>query len=135
MALTLRVHLSSGHGRHRRHRTVTLRLGSASLSLAAGQRATVHVRLTATARKVPVAPLGTFPQLLTLPADNDTWSVTVFTSAGDQPLKRLRARDLWTAVVVAACPRHAHWLDGEPTTDVVPHGRDDRRPLPPLSRG
>ena len=71
-------------------------------------------------RAPPVTPLGTF-SLLTLPADNDTWSVTVFTSAGDQPLKRLRARDLWTAVV-AACPRHAHWLDGEPTTDVVPMG-------------
>jgi 2-polyprenyl-6-methoxyphenol hydroxylase-like FAD-dependent oxidoreductase len=71
-------------------------------------------------RAPPVTPLGTF-SLLTLPADNHTWSVTVFTSAGDRPLKRLRARDLWTAVV-AACPRHAQWLDGEPTTDVLPMG-------------
>ena len=33
--------------------------------------------------------VGTF-SLLTLPGDNDTWSVTVFISAGDRPLKRLR---------------------------------------------
>ena len=71
-------------------------------------------------RAPPVTPLGTF-SLLTLPADNHTWSVTVFTSAGDRPFKRLRARDSWTALV-AACPRHAQWLDGEPTTDVVPMG-------------
>jgi 2-polyprenyl-6-methoxyphenol hydroxylase-like FAD-dependent oxidoreductase len=71
-------------------------------------------------RAPPVTPLGTF-SLLTLPADNHTWSVTVFTSAGDRPFKRLRDRDLWTAVV-AACPRHAQWLDGEPTTDVLPMG-------------
>ena len=29
--------------------------------------------------------------------------------------------DVWTALV-AACPRHAQWLDGEPITDVVPMG-------------
>ena len=64
--------------------------------------------------------VGTF-SLLTLPGDNDTWSVTVFTSAGDAPLKRLRDADLW-ARVVAACPRHAHWLDGEPISGVIAMG-------------
>jgi 2-polyprenyl-6-methoxyphenol hydroxylase-like FAD-dependent oxidoreductase len=61
--------------------------------------------------------MGTF-SLLTLHCDNDTWSVTIFMSAGDAPLKRLRDRALWTAVV-AACPRHAHWLDGDPITGVI----------------
>lgn len=61
--------------------------------------------------------VGTF-SLLTLPGDNDTWSVTIFTSVGDAPLKRLRDPDLWTALV-AACPRHAHWLDGEPISGVI----------------
>jgi 2-polyprenyl-6-methoxyphenol hydroxylase-like FAD-dependent oxidoreductase len=64
--------------------------------------------------------VGTF-SLLTLPGDNETWSVTVFTSAGDAPLKRLRDPDPWTALV-AACPRHAHWLDGEPISGVVAMG-------------
>ena len=52
VALTLRARVTVGHGRHRHHRTITLRLGSGAVSLAAGQRATVHVRLTATARKL-----------------------------------------------------------------------------------
>jgi hypothetical protein len=64
--------------------------------------------------------MGTF-SLLTLPADNEMWSVTIATSAGDAPLKRLRAPDLWSALV-AACPQHAHWLSGEPVSDVLPMG-------------
>jgi 2-polyprenyl-6-methoxyphenol hydroxylase-like FAD-dependent oxidoreductase len=57
--------------------------------------------------------------ILTLPADNHTWSVTLFGSSDDRLLTRLRAVDRWTTVM-AACPLHAHWLDGEPITDVVP---------------
>jgi 2-polyprenyl-6-methoxyphenol hydroxylase-like FAD-dependent oxidoreductase len=64
--------------------------------------------------------VGTF-SLLTLHCDNDTWSVTIFLSAGDAPLKRLRDRALWTAVV-RACPRHAHWLDGDPISGVLAMG-------------
>jgi 2-polyprenyl-6-methoxyphenol hydroxylase-like FAD-dependent oxidoreductase len=64
--------------------------------------------------------VGTF-SLITLPADNDTWSVTVFISAGDRPLKRLREPELWTALV-AACPQHVQWLDGEPITGVLTMG-------------
>jgi len=71
-------------------------------------------------RAAPVTPIGTF-SLLTLPSDNDTWSVVVVTSGGDTPLKRLRDPGLWTALV-AACPRHQHWLDGDPITDVVAMG-------------
>jgi hypothetical protein len=68
----------------------------------------------------PVTHIGTF-SLLTLPADNHTWSVTVFTDIGERLFKRLRDREVWTALV-AACPRHAHWLDGDPITDVLPMG-------------
>jgi hypothetical protein len=44
--------------------------------------------------------------------------VTVFTSAGDAPLKRLRDPDVW-AGLVTPCPRHAHWLDDEPISGVI----------------
>lgn len=64
--------------------------------------------------------IGTF-SLLTVPADDGTWSVTIYSSAGDQPLKRLRDPERWTALL-AACPLHAHWLDGEPITGVMPMG-------------
>ena len=64
-----------------------------------------------------LTPLGAI-SLLTLPGDNDTWSVTIFTAHGDQPLKALRHDDKWMNVV-RACPLHAHWLDGEPITSVL----------------
>ena len=51
-------------------------------------------------------------------ADNETWSVTIFASVGDQPLKQLRHEKPWTNVV-RACPLHAHWLDGEPLSGVL----------------
>jgi 2-polyprenyl-6-methoxyphenol hydroxylase-like FAD-dependent oxidoreductase len=59
--------------------------------------------------------------LLTLPGNTDTWSVTVFITSDDRALKKLRDPERWTALV-AACPLHAHWLDGEPITDVLPMG-------------
>jgi 2-polyprenyl-6-methoxyphenol hydroxylase-like FAD-dependent oxidoreductase len=64
--------------------------------------------------------LGTI-SILTLPGDNDTWSVTIFTASGDQPLKRLRHEELWTKTI-RACPIHAHWLEGEATTEVLAMG-------------
>ena len=71
-------------------------------------------------------PVGSI-SILTLPADSGTWSVTVYISSDDTLLKTLREADRWTAAV-AACPRHAHWLDGEPLTDVLPMaGAADRR--------
>lgn len=73
---------------------------------------------------VPRTPLltasGSF-SILTLPADREVWSVTLFTSARDRPLTRLRDPGPWTSVV-AACPDQAHWLDGEPITGVLPMG-------------
>ena len=63
-----------------------------------------------------LTPLGTI-SLLTLPGDNGTWSVTIFVSSGDQPLKALRHDDPWTKAV-RSCPLHAHWIDGTPLTSV-----------------
>jgi 2-polyprenyl-6-methoxyphenol hydroxylase-like FAD-dependent oxidoreductase len=76
--------------------------------------------------KVPLcyAALHTYFQsfsLLTLPGDASTWSVTVVITSNDQPLKKLRDPKHWTALV-AACPLHAHWLDGEPITEVLAMG-------------
>ena len=65
-----------------------------------------------------LSPIGTI-SILTLPGDNDTWSVTIFTASGDQPLKRLRHPELWTKTI-RACPIHAHWLEGKATTEVLP---------------
>jgi 2-polyprenyl-6-methoxyphenol hydroxylase-like FAD-dependent oxidoreductase len=67
-----------------------------------------------------LAPMGTF-SILTLPSDNGTWAVALVTSSGDQPLKRMRDPDLWSAVM-QACPLHAHWLQGEPIGDLEAMG-------------
>ena len=64
-----------------------------------------------------LTPVGSF-SILTLPSDRDTWSVTLFAATGDRPLKAFRHLDRWEAVV-RACPLHAHWLDGEPISDIV----------------
>jgi 2-polyprenyl-6-methoxyphenol hydroxylase-like FAD-dependent oxidoreductase len=64
--------------------------------------------------------LGSF-SLLTLPADSGNWSVTVYAASRDRPLKKLRDPARWTALV-RSCPLHAHWLDGEPMTPVMPMG-------------
>lgn len=67
-----------------------------------------------------LAPIGTF-SILTLPSDNGTWAVTTYISSGDQPLKRMRDPHAWGAVV-EACPAHAHWLEGEPISDLMAMG-------------
>ncbi len=69
--------------------------------------------------------------ILTLPADAGTWSVTLYGAAADPPLKRLRHEPVWTAVMRAS-PLHAHWLEGEPMTGILPMGGvlDRRRRLP-----
>jgi 2-polyprenyl-6-methoxyphenol hydroxylase-like FAD-dependent oxidoreductase len=65
----------------------------------------------------PITAMGTV-SLLTLPGDNNTWSVTVWAASGDAALRGLRDPDRFMAVV-RACPLHAHWVDGEPITDVL----------------
>jgi 2-polyprenyl-6-methoxyphenol hydroxylase-like FAD-dependent oxidoreductase len=64
-----------------------------------------------------LAPVGSI-SLLTLAGDNDAWSVTVFGPTRDAPLKALREPAVFDRVV-GACPRQAHWLDGEPITGVL----------------
>jgi 2-polyprenyl-6-methoxyphenol hydroxylase-like FAD-dependent oxidoreductase len=72
-----------------------------------------------------LAPLGSIT-VLTLAADNDTWSVTVFGASSDTALKALRHREVFDRVV-AACPLQAHWLDGEALNGVsVMAGAIDR---------
>ena len=71
-------------------------------------------------RAGPLTPMPSF-SILTLPGDNDTWSVTLYITAGDRPLKALRHAEKWDTVL-AACPRHAHWADAEPLTDVLAMG-------------
>jgi 2-polyprenyl-6-methoxyphenol hydroxylase-like FAD-dependent oxidoreductase len=79
---------------------------------------TRYFRGTQPQRMAPVlTALGTM-SLLTLPADNGTWSVSIFTSTADQPLKALRREDTWMKAV-RACPLHAHWVDGEPITGIL----------------
>ncbi len=80
-----------------------------------------------------LAPLGSF-SILTLPADNGTWAVTLVTSSGDRMLKRMRDPDLWTAVV-KACPLHAHWLEGEPIAELEAMGGVLDRYRRPLADG
>ncbi len=63
-----------------------------------------------------LAPYGSF-SILTLPADNDTWSVTLYGLSDDKALRAFRDPDVYERVV-RACPAHAHWLDGEPITEM-----------------
>ena len=67
-----------------------------------------------------LVPLGSI-SLLYIPADNGTWSVTVYASARDAAMRALRHEEVWTRVV-RRCPLHAHLLDGEPITDVLAIG-------------
>ena len=64
-----------------------------------------------------LTPIGSF-SILAVPSDVGTWSLTIYVAAGDRPLKRLRDPETWTALI-RACPRHAHWLEGDPITGVL----------------
>lgn len=66
----------------------------------------------------PVVDIGSIT-LLVLPGDNQTWSVTVFAASADTALRRLRDPERFAAVV-RACPLHAHWLNGDAITGVLP---------------
>jgi 2-polyprenyl-6-methoxyphenol hydroxylase-like FAD-dependent oxidoreductase len=57
--------------------------------------------------------------VLTLPADNNTWALGLIPVAGDKPFKALRHNPVFERVF-RAFPNVAHWLDGEPLTDVMP---------------
>jgi 2-polyprenyl-6-methoxyphenol hydroxylase-like FAD-dependent oxidoreductase len=57
--------------------------------------------------------------VLTLPADNDTWVLGLIPVAGDKPFTALRHNTVFERVF-RAFPNVAHWLDGDPLTDVMP---------------
>ncbi|NMO57576.1 FAD-dependent monooxygenase [Actinoplanes sp. TBRC 11911] len=64
--------------------------------------------------------------ILTLPADNDTWSVTFVTSSRDKALRGLRDPETWHAAL-REYPNAAGWADGTPTPGVeVIAGIEDR---------
>lgn len=63
-----------------------------------------------------LTPYGSF-SILTLPADNDTWSVMLYALSDDKALRRFRDPDV-VKKVFDACPQHAHWLEGEPITEI-----------------
>jgi 2-polyprenyl-6-methoxyphenol hydroxylase-like FAD-dependent oxidoreductase len=65
-----------------------------------------------------LVPMGMF-SILTLDGDNDTWSVTLFSSSKNKAMRALRDPATFHRVV-AACPGQAHWLDGEPITPILP---------------
>ncbi|MDD7920828.1 NAD(P)/FAD-dependent oxidoreductase [Actinomycetospora callitridis] len=62
-------------------------------------------------RAAPLVPYGTVT-LLTIPSDNDTWSVTVSGGSRDVPLKNLRDPVCFDRVV-HAFPMQGHWVDAE----------------------
>jgi 2-polyprenyl-6-methoxyphenol hydroxylase-like FAD-dependent oxidoreductase len=64
-----------------------------------------------------LTPMGSI-SLLTLPADRATWSVTVYTRADDREARAVRRADVFERLL-RACPLHAHWLDGEPISDLA----------------
>ncbi len=62
-----------------------------------------------------LAGLGSI-SILTLPGDNGTWMLAVFTASGDMEMKQLRFEEKWRRAV-SAFPLYEHWLDGEPLGD------------------
>ena len=56
--------------------------------------------------------------VLTLPADNGTWSVTLIASSKDSAMRAVMDPSKW-AEVVRMLPLAAHWIDAEPIDDGV----------------
>ena len=65
----------------------------------------------------PLVPMGSFAS--TLLGDNNTWSITLWAASSDTDLRPFR-KIIPSPRCVQACPFQAHWLDGEPITDVLP---------------
>jgi 2-polyprenyl-6-methoxyphenol hydroxylase-like FAD-dependent oxidoreductase len=63
------------------------------------------------------ADIGTL-RVVTLPADNGTWTLALVPIAGDRPFKALKHNEVWERVV-RAIPHASHWVDGEPLCDVI----------------
>jgi 2-polyprenyl-6-methoxyphenol hydroxylase-like FAD-dependent oxidoreductase len=63
------------------------------------------------------ADVGTI-RIVTLPGDNDTWTLALVPLAGDTPFKALKHNQVWERVA-RSVPHVAHWTDGEPLGDVI----------------
>lgn len=75
-----------------------------------------------TARLFPAGSIS----VLTLPGDNETWSVTLYATTADKEMRAVRDARVFERVVTAI-PSIAHWSDGDPITDVhVMAGISDR---------
>jgi 2-polyprenyl-6-methoxyphenol hydroxylase-like FAD-dependent oxidoreductase len=68
-------------------------------------------------RESVLAPAGSI-SILTMPGDRGHWSVTVYHSANDKPMRRVRNPDVFDRVV-RAHPNHVQWVDGTPESDVL----------------
>ena len=55
--------------------------------------------------------------VLTLPADNGTWGMGIVASSGDACLRPAKDVATWERII-ASYPLIAHWLDGDPMTDI-----------------
>ena len=73
----------------------------------------------------PVQPYETLT-IVTLPADNGTWGVAIVASAADKAMREARRSDVFDRVL-RSYPLVAHWLDGEPLTDVEVFARIEDR--------
>lgn len=56
--------------------------------------------------------------ILSLPADNGTWSLTLVASAQDKAMRAVTDPETWTHFM-RQFPLTAHWLDGEPLSDRI----------------
>ncbi|MHB8512286.1 MAG: NAD(P)/FAD-dependent oxidoreductase [Actinomycetota bacterium] len=56
--------------------------------------------------------------VITVPGDNNTWTIAIACMSGDKPLKAIRHNEVFDRVL-RSIPIVAHWLDAEPLTDVV----------------
>lgn len=56
--------------------------------------------------------------VLTMPGDNGYWSVTLYHSPNDRPMRKIRDGRVFERVV-RSLPLHAHWADGETVGEVV----------------
>jgi 2-polyprenyl-6-methoxyphenol hydroxylase-like FAD-dependent oxidoreductase len=85
-----------------------------------------HFRGTRPEARINVIQNHDSVSVLTLPADNDTWSVVFATSSRDRALHGLREPSTFDAAL-ARYPLAAHWRDGEPISGVdVMAGIEDR---------
>jgi flavin-dependent dehydrogenase len=63
-----------------------------------------------------LAPYESF-SILTLPSDNGTWVATLYGLAEDKVMRKSRDVEAFERVM-RACPLHAHWIDGEPISEM-----------------